>query len=247
MSLLNWLKTDVYRTKKPLIIFTPNPEQLVLAHQSPQFNSILQRADILIPDGIGLVLASRLLKIFGRGEAISERISGIDLVGDLLELSSSEDWSALLLGGHGYHQTNSREIFSSRFGKRDTKTQLQWLEGYQNSARPTASEEQKVTLAIKKLRPKIVFVALGAPRQEQWVVEHLSLLKQVDTKVVMVVGGAFDVLFGKLKRAPWWLRGIGLEWLYRLVQEPHRWRRQLALFNFAWLVWLELWKKPVKN
>src|SRR3989304_10329761 len=97
-SLLKWLSAEVIRTKKPLILFTPNPEQLVLSQKSAQFDHLLRQADVLIPDGIGLVWATKLLQFFGRGEAISQRITGIDLVTDLLEWSVERHWKVLLLG-----------------------------------------------------------------------------------------------------------------------------------------------------
>ena len=125
-------------------------------------------------------------------------------------------------------------------GKLAKKLQLQWLEGYENVNKPTEKEEQVVRQTLQQLKPKLVLVAFGAPQQEQWVIEHSDLLKKAGTKVAMVVGGSFDVLFGRLKRAPLWMRAIGLEWLYRLLQEPKRWRRQLALLNFMKLVFKEI-------
>ncbi len=231
-SLLNSLREKLIRSKKPLVIFTPNPEQLVLARKNPDFSKHLASADYLIPDGIGLIWAAKLLNWFGRGKAIRERITGIDLATDFLEWAAREDWSVLLLGGKGYHQAGDSELQLKTSLPKSKKLKLQWLEGYQNVARRTTAEEKTVRQTISKLKPQLVLVAFGAPQQEQWVVEHRDLLTKAGTKIVMVVGGSFDVLFGKLKRAPLWMRALGLEWLYRLLQEPHRWRRQLALLEF---------------
>lgn len=242
-QLLNWLRTSVYRTQKPLVIFTPNPEQLVLAQKRPQFQQLLHAADVLIPDGIGLWWASKALKLFGRGGAISERIAGIDLAVDLLEWAKQEQWRVLLLGGKGYHQAGRSRVELVANGNSTGKLQLQWLEAYGNVSRPTKNEERAVITAFQKIRPQLLFVAFGAPQQEQWVIDHLGLLKKSNTKLVMVVGGSFDMLFGKLKRAPWYLRGLGLEWLYRLFQEPHRARRQIALIEFVGLTLREFLKK----
>jgi N-acetylglucosaminyldiphosphoundecaprenol N-acetyl-beta-D-mannosaminyltransferase len=117
------------------------------------------------------------------------------------------------------------------------------MAGYASAARPTKTEERAVRETIARLRPQLVFVALGAPQQEQWVVDHLSLLTQQGAKVVMVVGGAFDILLGRLRRAPLWMRSLGLEWLYRLMQEPWRAGRQAALLTFIKLVVQELFSR----
>jgi N-acetylglucosaminyldiphosphoundecaprenol N-acetyl-beta-D-mannosaminyltransferase len=238
-QLLKILHQSAYRTKKPLAIFTPNPEQLVLAQKSRQFAKLLARADYLIPDGIGLVWASRLLSLIGRGQWIAERISGIDLTIDLLEWAAKEEWPVLLLGGKDYNQAENRLIHLTANGNSAEKLQLVWLKGYENISHSTKAEEARVVTAIQKLRPQLVFVAFGAPWQEQWVVDHSDLLRKSDTKIVMVVGGTFDILFGRLRRAPLWMRSLGLEWFYRLVQEPQRARRQLALIHFMGLVLLE--------
>lgn len=250
-ALLNWLESAVYRSKKPLVLFTPNPEQLVLAQKNPAFDQLLDRADVLIPDGIGLVMASWLLSAFGRGGRLTERIAGIDVAADLISLTSRERWTTLLVGGRGYDQAQTRgiEISTDRTidsrGRRAHRSsaKLQWIEGYANAARPTVAEEREVQETITALKPQLVFVALGAPQQEQWVVDHLPLLTKHGAKVVMVVGGAFDILLGRLQRAPLWMRSLGLEWLYRLIQEPWRAGRQVALVEFVGLVVKELFRR----
>ena len=248
--LLESLRKKVIGTKKPLIIFTPNPEQLVLAAKDRQFRSDFDQADYLLPDGIGLVLASRVLSLFGKAEPISQRISGIELSTDFLEWATDEQWPVLLLGGRDYHQAKNQPVklaMSAHRRRGDAsaakKLQLQWLEGYANVAKPTKREEQLVRQTLRQLKPKIVLVAFGAPWQERWVIEHRALLRQTGVKVAMVVGGSFDVLLGRLQRAPLWMRALGLEWFYRLIQEPHRWRRQLALLEFMKLVFQEVFRK----
>jgi len=248
--LLESLRKKVIGTKKPLIIFTPNPEQLVLAAKDRQFRSDFDQADYLLPDGIGLVLASRVLSLFGKAEPISQRISGIELSTDFLEWATDEQWPVLLLGGRDYHQAKNQPVklaMSAHRRRGDAsaakKLQLQWLEGYANVAKPTKREEQLVRQTLRQLKPKIVLVAFGAPWQERWVIEHRALLRQTGVKVAMVVGGSFDVLLGRLQRAPLWMRALGLEWFYRLIQEPHRWRRQLALLEFMKMVFQEVFRK----
>ncbi|OGJ37183.1 MAG: hypothetical protein A2383_03120 [Candidatus Pacebacteria bacterium RIFOXYB1_FULL_39_46] len=242
-ELLEMLNDKVIRSKKPLVIFTPNPEQLVLAQKNTQFSNYLEQADVLIPDGIGLVWAAKLHHFFGRKKTIFERISGIDLSIDLLEWSSKQGAQVLLLGGKDYYQAGKQALQLSAHGQLPQKLRLYWLEGYKKVGAPTRAEEAVVAQTLRSLKPKLVLVAFGAPHQEQWVIEHLDLLTKSGTKIVMVVGGAFDVLFGRLKRAPLWVRAIGLEWFYRLLQEPHRAHRQLALLSFVGLTFQEIFSK----
>lgn len=243
LRLLKTIQDKVIRTKSPLVVFTPNPEQLVLAQKDAQFSANLDRADYLIPDGIGLIWAASILNLFGKAEPISSRISGIDLATDFLEWAKQASWPVLLLGGRDYHQAKNQSVQLNISGQSAKKLKLQWLMGYQQASQPTKQEEQLVVKTIKQLKPKMVLVAFGAPQQEQWVVDHLPLLKQAGVKVVLVVGGSFDVLLGKLKRAPLIMRGLGLEWLFRLIQEPRRWRRQLALLEFMGMTLEELLSK----
>lgn len=242
-ELLKSVAEKVIRTKKPIVIFTPNPEQLVLARKNPHFHNLLNNADYLIPDGIGVVWASRILHWFGQSKPIFEKISGIDLSADFLEWAAEHDWPVLLLGGKGYHQAENSPIPLVVDGKKARRLRIHWLEGYENVGAPTASEEAAVKAALRQLKPKLVLVAFGAPQQEQWVRDHQRELSAAGTKIVMVVGGTFDILFGRLRRAPALLRALGLEWLFRLIQEPRRWRRQLALFEFSGMTFAEIFRK----
>jgi N-acetylglucosaminyldiphosphoundecaprenol N-acetyl-beta-D-mannosaminyltransferase len=239
-QLLKKLRAIVYRSKRPLILFTPNSEQLVLAQKDSQFSQFLERADYLLPDGIGLVWAAKILSFFGRAKAITERISGIDLSTDLLEWAVAERWQVLLLGGKDYDQAGKTRLELRVNGQKAGKLRLQWLKAYEKVGAPTRVEEETVVKTLRSLKPQLVLVAFGAPMQEQWVIEHLDILQKSGTKIVLVVGGTFDILFGRLRRAPLWMRSLGLEWLYRLIQEPHRARRQLALFQFMGLVLIEV-------
>jgi N-acetylglucosaminyldiphosphoundecaprenol N-acetyl-beta-D-mannosaminyltransferase len=216
----------------PLVIFTPNSEQLVQAYHDISFVKTLGMADILLPDGAGVVWAARLLSKTRGGAmagttksapALPNRIAGVDVVDELLKLAETNNQKVLIVGGRGYDEL----IF---------KKQLFWHSGYDQVARPTPEEEKTLMSYIAKLRPELVFVAFGAPHQENWVQDHLELLKSSGVRIVMVVGGAFDILLGKAKRAPVWMQSAGLEWLFRLISEPWRWKRQLRLVEFVGLV-----------
>lgn len=221
----------------PILIFTPNPEQVVIAEQNPAFCKILKQADFLIPDGIGVVHASRWLsfkaKLSGKSlPALRERIAGIEVVQELL--TRYKDDRVLLVGGRGYQTVKATKdkVLPDTLSLTIQKREVSWFTGYQSVGFSSPDDEQKIRLVLRKLKPAIVFVAFGAPDQEEWIISHLSVMQQEGVKLVMAVGGSFDVLTGKLKRASSIWQKLGLEWLFRLIQEPKRWKRQLRLLTF---------------
>jgi len=233
-SLLKQIEVRLQTGKNPLLIFTPNPEQVVQSLSNKSFGNNLRTADVLIPDGVGLVLASRLLAMRTGQRQLQERITGSDLVVDIL--ANSRNMQTLILGGRGYGNKklpvgDSQCIIG--------ESPLSWSVGYNDVTNQLAEEEQGIVVLLKELRPSIVFVAFGAPHQEAWIVAHKQLLQEAGVKVVMSVGGAFDMLLGLVPRAPLWMQRAGLEWLFRLVQQPWRWHRQLRLLEFIRLVFRE--------
>lgn len=230
--------------KNPLILFTPNPEQIVLSRVNPFFKELLLQADFLLPDGVGVVSASRLFSFAARLRRkeitpIIERIAGVEVVSSLLEKYPAE--SVLLIGGREYRshkhavKSGSSDVVSLQVRGRD----VHWFTGYQSVGFATAQDEKKLRLTLRETQPTFVFVAFGAPEQEKWIIEHLTLLQQEGVRVVMAVGGSFDMLTGKLRRAPKFWQKVGLEWLYRLLQEPSRWKRQLRLLTFIRITFVE--------
>lgn len=240
-SLLKTIGEKVIRTKNVIKIFTPNPEQFVLASEDKEFSRVLDQADILLPDGIGVVFFSKLAEKFFGKRGVKERITGVDVVQKLLQLASDRQWKVLLVGGQDY-EDKLHNISITGLTK-EARLSLLWNSGYENIARPTKAEEDNLVKLIKQQKPELVFVGFGAPWQEKWIVDHEELLTKSKVKLAMAVGGSFDMLFGKLKRAPMWLRIIGLEWFFRLVQQPSRWRRQLKLIKFVRLATADLFKK----
>lgn len=222
------------------VVFTPNPEQVVQASEDPAYQDVLLGADQLLPDGVGLLWALRLAGI-SDAEKIRERITGLDIVAWWLQQAGPEHEvppRTLLLGSQG---TAAARLAWSVDPNEDSEqkwcrgtagyTHAQdWITG-QLSVR-TNQEDQEVCAILNDWRPEVVFVAFGAPTQEWWVERHRAVLKKAGVKIVMVCGGSFDVLVGDINRAPAWMRGLGIEWLYRLLQEPSRWRRQLRLVRF---------------
>lgn len=230
-DLLKKIKIHLSSKNELLAIFTPNAEQLVQASVNPNFSRQLCLADILVPDGISLVWSSRLLSIFGRSEPILQRIAGVDLVKNLLQISQEQKLKVLLIGGRDYQK--SIEPLQDKYD-------FSWTQGYQQITQPSSQEKQNLDRLLLSSKPDIVFVAFGAPFQEEWVVKNQELLKRAEVKLVMTVGGSFDIIFGRLSRAPFWMRRLGLEWLFRLIQEPWRWKRQTRLFKFIFLVLSQL-------
>ena len=255
-DLSRWLKGRLAQSKLKLIA-TPNPEQVVLASKNQEFLAVLNQFDVLIPDGVGLVWASRFFKARGLIEtAVKERVTGVDLVSWLLEFAFEYNLKVLLVGGKDLgklkiqnlklkieddndNQLVVHDVREMNLDKRDRlknkQTVVYWTEAYKDKLKRTKKEEAELKNLISKLRPDIVLVAFGAPFQEMWLLEHRQLLERSGVKLGMVVGGALDMLVGRLPRAPYIMQQLGLEWFWRLVLEPSRIKRQLKLLKFIWL------------
>ena len=222
---------------KTQIVFTPNPEQIVMAKHDQFFANNLQKANWLLPDGIGLVYASALLKFFDKTpNKIKERIAGVEIVEHLLQ----KNLKTLIIGGRDYVGSFEAETAENIESLKKIKDNLYWTEGYQEKADVLPIEEEALSQIIAKLKPDLVFVALGAPDQEKWIIEHSNLLQANQVKIAMAVGGSFDFLFAKVARAPKVWQKIGLEWLWRLIKQPWRGKRQLKLIEFIYLLIKEI-------
>ncbi len=212
-------------------IFTPNPEQIVLAQENKEYCQTLSQADVLLPDGIGVVGAEALLLSRSR---LLHRMPGTEVVEWWLREGSEGKIKTLLIGGQG----DTAKKVADRFDL--TGEWCSAVAGYEDISAPTAAEEKSVETLIKTWQPKVVFVAFGAPAQERWVLDHAALLERCGVRVAMVCGGAFDFLSGNVERAPQWVRALGMEWAFRLIQEPWRWKRQLKLITFIQLIVQEI-------
>ncbi len=251
------LRHHLLSASKLKLLATPNPEQVVLASHQPGFFKALSRFDWLIPDGVGLVKASCWLKSRGKlKRCLKERVTGVDVVSWLFGFTVENDLKVLLVGGRNLENLElkfkntklkiieKKELASlankqkeeTKEAKNHSKNVIFWIEGYKDKLKPTKTEERMIARVITELKPDIVLVALGAPEQEFWLIRHRELLDKAGVKLGMVVGGAIDMIGGRLERAPLVWQRLGLEWLWRLVQEPWRWRRQLRLVRFVWLV-----------
>jgi N-acetylglucosaminyldiphosphoundecaprenol N-acetyl-beta-D-mannosaminyltransferase len=199
-------------------IVTLNPEMVMAARNDPALARAIVQADLTIPDGIGIIWAARL-----HGQKVV-RVTGVDLLEGTAQLAARHGYRIFLLGaGPGVAAEAA-----SRLAARNPL-----LPPVGTSSRGPQSRDKAGILAeLADTRPDILFVAFGSPAQERWIAGLHNELGQAGITVAVGVGGAFDFISGRIPRAPSWMRRVGLEWLYRLVLEPWRWRRMLALPRF---------------
>lgn len=197
------------------LIATPNPEMLLAASEDESLQSVLQRMHIRIPDGIGLTFLARLT-----GQGNLRRYPGVDVLLDICRLAAVNQQHVLLLGGWGKDAKKAADILEAAFpGLRVTALgdmQIRYEDG-------EWEQPEEVLEAIHEAQPDVLAVALGGgayDRQERWIVDHAPQFASV--KLAIGVGGAVDMISGRVKRAPKWLQAIGLEWLWRLVRQPKR-------------------------
>lgn len=213
--------TDNLQAGKKIFLATPNPEMLVLARQSVTFKNILNSADIKIPDGAGLKFGAIIL-----GQNLKNRVTGADLMEKLCSASSERGYKIYLLGAqNGVAREAARQL--------NTKFVQLKIVGAEYGGAMDEWDNRVITEHINAVAPDILFVALGHGKQEKWIFENFEKLPSV--KLAMGVGGAFDFFAGRISRAPQWMRHLGLEWLWRLICEPKRYKRILtAVIIFPW-------------
>lgn len=203
-------------------IISGNPEVLYSALENDKLlNNFNSENSFIIPDGVGIQIAAKFLKT-----PIKEKIAGIDLMHRIIEKCEKEGKSIYLLGA-------SSESLNSCVANIIMKYPNIIIAGYRNGYFDS-NEEEKVVEEIKKSNPYCLFVAMGCPRQERFIIKHM---KELNCKIFMGVGGSFDVIGEKVKRAPKWMIKIGLEWLYRVVKEPWRIKRLSNIPKFLILVY----------
>ena len=202
---------------KPRHIITANAEIIYQGIKDKKLSRTLNKADLVTADGAGVVWASRYLD-----NPLEERVTGIDFLYKICEEAQKQGWTLYFLGAApGVAEKAVLKVLELYPGCQ--------IAGYENGYF-SQEEEPQIIENIKKAKPDILFVAMGAPKQEFWIREHLQ---ELEVPVCMGVGGSFDVLAGNVQRAPEWMQKNNLEWLFRLYQEPSRWRRMLALPKFV--------------
>lgn len=203
-------------------VIAVNPEKVITANRNPVVKELINDSTYQIPDGIGIVLASKM-----RHGDVRERVTGVDMMGRLLQFAADK--------GHGvFFYGAKEEVVRTAKEKLEASIPNLRVVGYANGY---VEDQQALLEQIRESGAALLFVALGSPRQELWIKDHMAELPNI--KVFQGVGGSFDVYSGRVKRAPAFYRKLGLEWLYRLAKEPKRIKRQLALPKFLWKVLLE--------
>ena len=220
---LNTASSFFDRDKKSVII-TPNSEIVMMAKEDEKFLNIIKEADLVIPDGIGLVIASKIIK-----NPLKERVTGIDLMENILNYCNENNKSIFILGGKpGVADRAVENIVKKYPNIKKSGSYHGYFKGH-HIGHEGHDEEKEVINKINELKPDILFVAFGAPKQELWIQRYKD---EVNTSILMGVGGSVDVYAGEVKRAPEFYQKFGLEWLYRLVKEPWRYKRMMLLPKF---------------
>jgi N-acetylglucosaminyldiphosphoundecaprenol N-acetyl-beta-D-mannosaminyltransferase len=196
-EVLEFIKKGLEKSDKKYYVVTPNPEILVIANSNDRYKNVLNKAKLALPDGIGVIIASKLLS-----KQLKQRITGVDLVENLCRVVSKQPITVGFLGAGPRVAELTAECLRENYpGLKINFTVQEW--------------------DFSKDYPKtdILFVAFGSPKQELWIAENLDKLP---VKVAVGVGGTFDLISGKVKRAPFILRRLGFEWLFRLLRQPWR-------------------------
>lgn len=200
--------------KKKSLIVAINPEKLMKAKDDPALKALLNRAEFQIPDGIGVIIASK----FKKGN-ITSRVTGVDMMDRIVREAARTGKSIFLYGAKpGVADRAAAKLIETYPNLKIAGTQ----DGYEK-------DTSKVIAKINAAQPDILFVAMGSPKQELWIEEHRDNLHPI---LYQGVGGSFDVLAGNIKRAPAGFQKVGAEWLYRLLLEPSRIKRQMNLPKF---------------
>ena len=212
------------RERQPRLVATANAEMVMLAQEDQLLSDILNSADLVLADGAGVVWAAKRL-----GAGVPERVAGFDLTQELLARAAISGYRIFWLGAAPGIAETAAQTASQRHPGLIT---VGIHDGY------FAPEDRTTTQMIQEARPDILLCALGVPKQEKWLQEHLN---QLQVPVSIGIGGTFDVMAGKVRRAPVWMQKSGLEWSYRLIRQPSRLIRMLALPKFVLRVLRAAW------
>lgn len=216
---IDWVENRI-RNRQPAWACTPNPEIVMACHRDSALAQAIESATLSLPDGVALFWAARRLKI-----PLREKITGIDLGEKLIARASEHGHRIFFMGGgEGIADSAATQMIRKYPNFHVAGTQHGYF---------TENEEPKIVEAIRSAHPDILFVGLGFPRQEIFLARHSH---QMGVPFSLTVGGAFDVWSGRVTRAPRFIQRLGIEWIFRLLQNPSRICRQLNLLKFIGLV-----------
>ncbi|NMB26672.1 MAG: WecB/TagA/CpsF family glycosyltransferase [Tissierellia bacterium] len=205
-------------------IYTPNTEIVMAAKDDRDIRDIINAGDLVTPDGIGLIYGSKIKK-----KPLKERVTGFDLSIKILEIANEKGYSLFLLGGKDGVAKAAGENIIKKYPNIEL---VGYHHGYfkgSHIGHNNHEEELSIIHRINEVKPDIIFAGLGFPKQEIWIDANKNRLKG---KVIIGNGGTMDILSGNAKRAPEVFQKLGLEWLYRLIKEPSRIKRQMVIPKF---------------
>lgn len=209
------------RGEKAAYVVTPNAEIAYEALHDVQLREMLNGADLMLPDGAGVVLASKLLRT-----PVKQKVAGVDFAAGLLGILERNGQSLYLLGG----KTGIGELAAQKMLEAHPQLRIAGIaDGY-------FQDEAPVIAKINASGADALFVCLGAPKQERFMVQHRQ---ELHVHLMAGLGGSLDAFAGTVQRAPAWMIRLNLEWLYRLIREPKRFRRMLRLPKYLWAVMLK--------
>ncbi len=218
---------EMISAKKGGQVITLNAEIAFQAQKDEKLRNLINGADLVTPDGIGVIWGGRQL-----GYDFPERVTGIDLMVSLCQKAADMGWKVFLFGAAPGVAEAAAQSLSKQF---PGLAVVGCRHGYFKD-----DESREIAREIGVLQPDVLFVALGAPKQEYWIREQREVMK---IPLCMGVGGSFDVIAGVKSRAPGWAIRLNLEWLYRLLAEPSRWKRQLALPRYVLAIKKAKWRR----
>ncbi|MDO8461168.1 MAG: WecB/TagA/CpsF family glycosyltransferase [bacterium] len=257
-NILEYILQGLKKPGEKYYVVTPNPEIITYTFKHPEFKKILNNARLALADGIGVIWAGKIL-----GKKFSEKVTGTDLLEKLCSSVAGQPITVGFLGGRGKIAEKTAECLVKKYpGLKVVFAAAEWpgaevalagpangavlgnenfLVPHSQTARHANSENfvpspRLNNLTIEQFNNRtidLLFVAYGFPKQEEWMSANLS---KIPVKVAIGVGGAFDYISGSVPRAPVFIRTMGFEWLFRLLVQPWRIKRQLALLEFVWLV-----------
>ena len=230
-DILERIKKDILVKGKFCQIISINPENIMIMTRDNEFKKLVMSSQTLIVDGVGIVLAARLLTGTGL-----RRLPGVELMERLISYASQYSLRCLLIGG----DANLAELTAKCYAGRYPKLKIWGLQAIDDIKQPKPQEMLALKQIVSTSKPCLVFVAFGSPAQERWIQANKELFKGC---LVVGVGGGFAMVSGVLPRAPKVMQRLGLEWLFRLVRQPWRLKRQLNLISFLLLVIKAKFKK----
>ncbi len=222
---------------RALAVFSANVDMIAKASRTPAFAADLAEADLLLPDGVPLLWMAR-----GLGTQLPERVAGADLVPLLADRAARRGFSLFLLGA----APGIAERVAARLARENQGLHIAGTLSPPVGFEHDAAERERVAQAVRAARPDVVLVALGAPKQERWILEERE---RAGAAALVAVGGSLDLLAGERRRAPALIQRLGLEWLWRMAQEPLRlgrrylWEDAVVLPLYARAAWRRLWKR----